>query len=492
MKKILVFLLTFIFCLSMIGDPVTNAAGYGLLPAKEGHITSGYVIDYFWGENEPSTITFSDYGALYVLMHYLGSDMYMYAYMAVWGEDSSPLLNGVAPNGASIQAFHDYSTGNNVDLKFNSTGYSGNGVKFDTNVPIFDATASDVDERISNYLFNGDVSGAVNADSFAPDVILPSPYNPQMSASGKNKEIGTADILFDWKSGFNDEYNWKDLSYDGRVTLNYSIDTRILTNSGAITNHSYTVDLDDIRYKSEDGSYRIAYRALMSQFQIAVGGLSETIDGKVYEGVTLFSYCGYYTSIVFEVWNCLPDNINVKSPVTNYTYSYLTGEESTNRSENSVGDSSSINNPNISGPVNGGSSVDSSTSAGNITINVTQNNNGNNDNNSDGLNVVNDNFLSVLDQLTNGIGGFINGIISPVTDSVTNIIDSVSDMLAASSQLGERITSGFGLLGNNGYLSMLGATFEFIPSEIWSIITLSVSSGCSLLLSSALINFFRR
>lgn len=477
-----------------------------------------------------------------------------------------------------------------------------NVISVSTNLPIF-RNLNDADI----YIETGDFSNAINKNDVVQPLEVPAPYNLTMSESGKVKDLGSNDIVVYWDCGSDDNFDYNDLSYVLDLTFHYSIE---LSNAlgGSTENGSFTISVPHTKYIGDKGSYRWTSSDISNKKSAALANRIITIDGQDYTYLQLYSSYGYLTSVVISVQNKVTDDLNNTSPVTYYTYNYLTNTEDTNRAQEGNEESPATNNPAVSGPTGGWGSSDNNSSSssassgsssasatanggtvnnnpkyegnsvtnsptfegntvsnsptfeGNTVTNsptfnpsyqgntVTVNNNKSfwdlvgdilgidekiedlfdsiNDfvKNGDGLmqtiskaislivgivpdgeedpegngGLLNGIFGSVNGVITNiggivnSITGFIGNILNPFTTAINGLLNSVSGVLSAGSQLGQYISSGFGLLGNNGYIAMFGASMSFVPQEIWNIITLAVASGCSLFLSAGIVNFIRR
>lgn len=86
----------------------------------------------------------------------------------------------------------------------------------------------------------------------------------------------------------------------------------------------------------------------------------------------------------------------------------------------------------------------------------------------------------------------IGGLVNTAVGAVNNLVSSVNGLLSAGSEFGQYITSGFGLLGENGYLAMFGAFFQFLPAEVLTMIKAAVAASCSLMLSKSAISVLKR
>lgn len=514
------------------------------------------------------------------------------------GKSSSVIITDTYNNSGNISTSTRTKSGNkNGDVyTYGETftiEYPGENREYQTNIPIF-LSGTNIDE----YLNNGDFSGAINSSDVDTPLEVPAPYNLTMSESGKVKDLGSNDIVVYWDCGSNDNFDYNDLSYVLDLTFHYAIDASVVGESQTL-NGSFTISVPHTKYVGDKGSYRWTSTDISNKAKAYF--INEDI-------LTLYSSYGYLTSVVVAVQNKVTDDLNNTSPVTYYTYNYLTNTEDTNRAQEGNEESPATNNPAVSGPTGGWGSSDNNSSSssassgsssasatanggtvnnnpkyegntvtnsptfegntvsnsptfeGNTVTNsptfnpsyqgntVTVNNNKSfwdlvgdilgidekiedlfdsiNDfvKNGDGLmqtiskaislivgivpdgeedpegggGLLNGIFGSVNGVITNiggivnSITGFIGNILNPFTTAINGLLNSVSGVLSAGSQLGQYISSGFGLLGNNGYIAMFGASMSFVPQEIWNIITLAVASGCSLFLSAGIVNFIRR
>lgn len=423
---------------------------------------------------------------------------------------------------------------------------------FDSNIPIFEDNENLI-QNVIEYSNNGNYENAYNYDDVVPSLEVPAPYNITLSDTGKNKSLSN-DMVFNWKCGFNENFQYDDISYEGVLNISYSVTKTSELTGNSITNGSFEVVVPLTKYSNDYATFRFATKTITDKFNQSINLLGIPISK--------FSLDGYLTTCVFRVRDVVTSDNTNKSEYATYTYNYLTGTEENTRTQNVSEDTPEIYNPNVDGPITDNNT--SSTTTGNnggVTVNVTQNNNKGNsfwDTIANGLNIVltiignklgglfdgitdtvknignlfsPDNLIpggsiidliksitgliggngssgsgsgsgsgsagvgglvGFIDNLSTSLNGLLTNVLSPFTTGITSLINSVSGVLSAGSELGQYITSGFGLLGNNGYIAMFGASMSFIPQEIWSIITLAVASGCSLFLSAGIVNFIRR
>lgn len=439
--------------LSIIYCPSACAINWTPVPNKDSHITSGVI----GGSN------YSDFGCLWVVADTSVSPTKYYAWGGLWGENV-PSINGISQeNSYASEYYHNYTTGEDVLFRQSMTGSPGGWV-FDpdtVSVPIFDSRSLTLNEDISNYIFNGDVSGAINSEDFLPDSSFSSEIPSILSISLSDKSLQQNqntfinDFVFTVKS--DDLSNFTGFfDCSGFVRLNMVKVNKLLgeENYTLIDGNEHqtraTVSFDS-RYSNNEVTISISALEMNNLINTVLSEDGENNINAI--GKTL------YINDVFIT--CRNEYVEGDEFVVgswgesyNFSYNYITKQASAYVSDVPSDSSTGISVPNV-------------------TPNSSTPNGYNNSNNS----------LNFPDRIIYE------------DRSHWNLYDSLQNALSGMGVLKENLSSAFGLfsdIGNNGLIGILATIMPWMPQQYWALITLAVTSGISLSVVGAIFSFLRR
>lgn len=216
-------------------------------------------------------------------------------------------------------------------------------------------------------------------------------------------------------------------------------------------------------------------------------GVGDIVDGLQGLDLDAFSLKTQYSTIKCTIRICKDNNGVITKGNKNNFYINLVdntvecdiakvSEDSTDKTVvGSYSDTGSI------GDISNNTNITTNTGGNNISININNTNNGSSDSGSSGGSSGGiDGSLfgqigSLLSNIEDGSEGLLTGVIDIINICSGDLIGSIESIVTATGSILSLITSGFGILGDNGLFELFKQTFSFIPSEIWSLIGLGLS-----------------
>lgn len=334
----------------------------------------------------------------------------------------------------------------NPDNVVNRTAhYTFYGDSIITNIPLFNASDT---SGINNYVQNGDISSAINQNIINPPPEIPYPTNISLSKTSKQNygEKYFNPIVVSWDAGSNSNYNYQNMRFSVSYEAVYGYSKAGISNtvSSGVKNVA-----QHVKYQNENQTYTLGVDNLNENLTLTIAGLQLDIKNKWLNSITIY------------IQNEDDQNSSFVSSIKYVAYDFVTKIED------------SSNTPIDDGSLGGGESDGNSSGVGDGSQGFQSGNSNVVNNNNPSITINNDN--------KNITGGATDNYI---TSAIKGALDGTSDF-------GDTVHNGFGLLGENGFLSAVSAMFAFVPSNIITMFTTTIGACCLMFIVGAVIWFIR-
>lgn len=326
------------------------------------------------------------------------------------------------------------------------TGSFGTDNEIVTNIPIFNY---DDTIHVNSYINDGSLDGCINMNNVIPPPEIPYPTNITLSKTSKQNygDRYNNPIVVSWNAGINANYNYQNMRFSVSYEAIYGYSKAGISNtvSSGVKNVA-----QHVKYQNENQTYTIGTDTLNENLTLTIAGLEFSVKSKWLNSITIY------------IQNEDDQNSNYASSIKYVAYDFVTKVED---SSNPPIDDGSLGGGESDGNTSGVGDGSSGGSHSSGSVSLTNNNNPN-------ITINNSNNLT---------GG--------ATDNY--ITSAVQGALNGTSAMGSAIHNGFGILGENGFLSAMTSMFTFIPQDIISMITTTVGACCLMFIVGAVVWFIR-
>lgn len=396
-------------------------------------------------------------------------------YLGLWNGTISTELNSLGVNG-SYYTYVDGSSGYTLTLV---------GWDFLSTLPIYSQNSI---ESLNRYITDGDLTGAENYDQLFPVGLIkdiPIAQNLTIDNAGKSNsgKQFTNPITVSWNIQPTEEYNNSNIVYALQARFKFAIDNQKENNTYVMDTDYFTLKVG--QYNSNNSAqFTMGTDYLNELINIELEGMDNNIL-SLFPNMTrraLWNLAGYIRSCEFIVTNYDGSTEGNYSDSVNYVYDFVSGASNTSTDSDQE---STTENPDGVGDTGSGTTT-TTDGKGNVTVNVTQNNGTGSSSGSGGSNI-----FDVITALISGLANIISSAIGTIGAAIQSVFSAITGLLDGTSEFGSFIMSGFGAVGENGYLSFFNTFMTFLPTEFITMIGTAITISCTLAVAGAVLHFLR-